>query len=301
MTNEDKLRIQDALQNIQDDLPTATTPSQISLGKRQKPPSSTEEDDHAPGEAKDPASVGSNEDVDLLDEDLLRDRASRETGYVGRNSEVQWLRSLQREIDRPGGEPSDLPHGPPGGSSSAIAQRTEALHERQRANRAIPSHPVNESTFYLDTDSIELDVEVDPYECPSVDVAEKLFDCYVSTVDKSFPIAPSNFDKQFRKYCEAVKEGHPYQLPPMWLAMLNLVWAIGAKYSHLINAEWRGHERDHLVYMTRAVRLLGLKENVSILSAPDLDIIQAVSSSLKDMIRYRLTVYRPAYCLCTTL
>jgi hypothetical protein len=60
---------------------------------------------------------------------------------------------------------------------------------------------------------------------------------------------------------------------------MNLIFAIGAKYSHLIGAPWRGDERDHLVYMTRGVHLLGLKNTVLIISGPDLHIVQAVRTS----------------------
>lgn len=57
---------------------------------------------------------------------------------------------------------------------------------------------------------------------------------------------------------------------------MNLLLAIGAKYSHLIGAEWRGDDCDHLIYMTRAVHLLGLKNTVMIISGPDLQLVQAV-------------------------
>lgn len=60
---------------------------------------------------------------------------------------------------------------------------------------------------------------------------------------------------------------------------MNLLFAIGAKYSHFIGAEWRGDERDHLIYMTRAVHLLGLKNTIMIISGPDLELVQAVSGS----------------------
>ena len=57
---------------------------------------------------------------------------------------------------------------------------------------------------------------------------------------------------------------------------MNLLLAIGAKYSHLISAEWRGDDRDHLIYMTRAAHLLGLKNTIMIISAPDIGLVQAV-------------------------
>jgi hypothetical protein len=61
---------------------------------------------------------------------------------------------------------------------------------------------------------------------------------------------------------------------------MNLLLAIGAKYSHLIAADWGGDDRDHLVYMTRAVHLLGLKNTVMIISGPDLSLVQAVSNHI---------------------
>lgn len=40
---------------------------------------------------------------------------------------------------------------------------------------------------------------------------------------------------------------------------MNLVFAIGAVYSHLIVADWRGDENDHLAYHSRAW-MLNLKD-----------------------------------------
>ena len=68
-------------------------------------------------------------------------------------------------------------------------------------------------------------------------------------------------------------------MPDKWRAHMNLLFAIGAKYSHLIGAEWRGDERDHLVYMTRAMHLLGLKDIVMAISEPDLELVQAVRNT----------------------
>lgn len=75
----------------------------------------------------------------------------------------------------------------------------------------------------------------------------------------------------------------------MWRTQMNLLLAIGAKYSHLVGAEWRGDDRDHLLYMTRAVNLLGLKNTVMIISGPDLQLVQAVSDiRCQALTRYRL-------------
>jgi hypothetical protein len=56
---------------------------------------------------------------------------------------------------------------------------------------------------------------------------------------------------------------------------MNLVFAIGARYSHLIGAERRADDRDHLVYMSRAVHLLELQSVNTLVAQPDQALIQA--------------------------
>jgi hypothetical protein len=226
------------------------------------------------GEANAPASVGSNEDMDLLDEDLLRSRESRETGFVGQNSEVQWLRSLQRQMGKTEEEPCGQPYGPPGTSHEAMTKRISAMHERRKANKSENIQHVADSSYYLDGDSLEVEMMVDPYELPPSETAEKLFNCYIETAHTWFPIIPEVFKDQFYRYMESVKRQQRYQVPEKWQAVLNLVFAVGAQFSHLTDAKWRGDKRDHVVYMTRAVRILGVKDTTMIISAPDLGLIQ---------------------------
>jgi len=229
----------------------------------------------AQGEANVPASVGSNEDMDLLDEDLLRSRESREIGFVGQNSEVQWLRSLQRQMGKTEEEPINQPYGPPGTSNEAMSLRISAMHERRKANKGGETiRHVADSSYYLDSDSLEVETMLDPYELPPPDIAEKLFSCYVETVHSWFPIIPENFRDQFSKYIDSIRRQQRYHVPEKWQAVLNLVFAIGAQYSYLTDAEWRGNDRNHLLYMTRAVRILGVKDTTMIISAPDLALIQ---------------------------
>jgi hypothetical protein len=80
------------------------------------------------GEAITSAEVGSNEDLDTMDEDLLRNEQSRATGYLGKNSAVQWFRKIHRDTDtaHPGGASSEGPYGPPGRSAHATAARAQA-------------------------------------------------------------------------------------------------------------------------------------------------------------------------------
>lgn len=257
-------------------------PSVRSLGKRARQSSDNSESPgkgppaRKNGEAHVTASVGSNEDLDFLDEDLMRTRESRETGFVGQNSEVQWLRSVQRQAESNETEKYGLPHGPPGTSDDAVNQRSDALHERRQENHTAVRH-VTDATFYLDSDNIELDIVVNPYELPDPDIAERLLDCYLSTVHSSFPILPQSFEDQVRRFIGSMKQNKAFQVPDRWRALLNLIFATGAKYSHLIGTDWQGDERDHLVYMTRASHLLGLNNTVMLISGPDLSLVQAVS------------------------
>lgn len=253
-----------------------------SLGKRNRISSPSGSPGQGPsskqsGEAHVTASVGSNEDLDFLDEDLMRTRESRETGYVGQNSEVQWLRSVQRQSQNNKAEPYGLPYGPPGTGKRAGDERSRALHQRREHGGSARIRHVTDASFYLDSENIELDVVVNPYELPDPDIAEQLLDCYMSTIHSTFSVVPRSFEDQVRRFISSLRQDRAFQVPDRWRALLNLVFAIGAKYSHLAKKEWRGDERDHLVYMNRASQLLGMNSTVMFISAPDLLLVQAVS------------------------
>jgi hypothetical protein len=126
----------------------------------------------------------------------MRTRESRETGYVGQNSVVQWLSSVQRQTEHIGAEPRGQPYGPPGSGQSAVNARSDALQVRQKSARDafLPSlvRHITDCTFYLDSEELDFDIITDPYMDPEPDVAKRLFDCYVQTVHPSFPlVSPS--------------------------------------------------------------------------------------------------------------
>ncbi|KAF1849131.1 uncharacterized protein K460DRAFT_280163 [Cucurbitaria berberidis CBS 394.84] len=278
---DDQKKIHDAIEEAEDDLLThIPLVTEHSLGKRPRDESSRNEEEtaesgHYGGEAYVTASVGSNEDLDNLNEDLLRTRESRETGYIGQNSEIQWLRSVQRQAESGNTDPVRQRFGPPGASQGAANQRSDALHERRQNATQGSMRYITDATFYLDSDDIEVDIAVDPYEVPDPETAEHLFNCYMRTVHSSFPLLPTNFEDQFRRYLDSLRLNRPFQIPEKWRAIMNLLFAIAAKYSHLTGAGWRGDTRDHLVYMTRAVHLLGLKNTIMMISGPDLSLVQA--------------------------
>lgn len=173
--SDDKIRIDEALA-VNDSLVSQDEGStQNSLGKHARRRSNSEEEGSASfGEANITASAGSNEDLEFLNENISRDRESRETGFFGHNSEVQWLSSVQRQTAHLGAEPQRQPHGPPGTGRDAVAQRADALHKRRDQAIKTKQNPANfitESTFYLDSDELRLDIVVDTDEMPPDDVA----------------------------------------------------------------------------------------------------------------------------------
>ena len=226
------------------------------------------------GETQVAAEVGSTGSLDRIDEDFNLNNDTRATGYLGKNSEVSWLRSLKNQTAdiQPGGDadeqyeyqnPGEQPSTPLG---ERTAMRAGAESEEPTSNG--DGVTLSDSTYHCDDVTVLLPGQVEIYELPPKQTAEALFQNYLDTVHPAFPIiGKTTFSAQFRTFFEKNKKPGNN-----WLAILNLIFAIGAKYSHLIQAEWRGDERDHLLYFTRA-RLLAMNSD-TILSHPDLQQVQ---------------------------
>ncbi|KAF2653038.1 hypothetical protein K491DRAFT_718355 [Lophiostoma macrostomum CBS 122681] len=264
----DRLRIDEVLASQVNDVGDH---SDISLGKRSREDASRES---TAEEVEVSGSVGSNEDASLLDEDLLRSHESRATGYIGQNSEVQWLKSLKTQLGDGEQQPSHR-HGPPGDSGAAQKKRVDA--ENERAKGPIDPLHVTEATFYLDEEDLNLDIGVNPKDLPAMPIAEKLISYYFQTVHTSFPVIAESFRSQLNNYLTSVSRGVSVQPPTKWLALMNMVFAIGARYADLTHQDWRAHDCDHKVYMSRAVRLLVVDEAVMFIGNPDMALIQATA------------------------
>lgn len=186
---------------------------------------------------------------DLIEDLHVNDRA-RATGFVGKNSEVQWLRAAAlAQLERTDDEPS-------------------AFQRRGSYAPGLGNEQISSYSFWTDSENVDVDFSVNPYDWPQLDIAERLLDCYTSKVHDSFPILPrKTFEDQFRKYFTALANGNAPRLRPNWQAILNLVFAIGARYSHLSKETWRADARDHLIYQARA-RGFGL-DDTTITDHPD--------------------------------
>jgi hypothetical protein len=89
-----------------DDSAHVSTMAVGSLGKR-----SREESLSDGGAVHISGPVSSDDSPQFLYEDLLRNNDSRATGFVGQNSEVQWLRDLKTQIGSRASEGWERPYG----------------------------------------------------------------------------------------------------------------------------------------------------------------------------------------------
>lgn len=172
--------------------------------------------------------VTETEPLDLLDENLERDERTQATGFVGKTSEVQWLRAVMAHLGRQ--ETAFTGYRPPGSVTENVSS----------------------FSFYLDSDSIALDF-VDPYALPTPEIALQLLTCYERTIHSTFPILSTKALDNFGQCLNIMRDsGQAPHLTLKWQGILNLVFALGARYSHLVQATWRAEIGDHLVYHARA-------------------------------------------------
>ncbi|CAF9903755.1 MAG: hypothetical protein ALECFALPRED_002962 [Alectoria fallacina] len=202
------------------------------------------------GEYKASARAGSTGSLDCIDEDYNRNPSARATGYHGKNSEVTWMQRLKRQTSR-NSEEEDEEDDDDDEDSLPDGQKKPTLHSDHFDSGYTP---ISESTYHCDDLTLTPPDHVDPFEVPSQATANMLFQSYLETVHTAFPIIGKNtFISQYQAF---QLSQDPSEINHNWLAILNLIFAIGAKYSHLIKAEWSGDEIDHLIYFTRA-RILG--------------------------------------------
>lgn len=181
---------------------------------------------------------------------------------MGKNSELTWMQRLKKETSF-NSDVNDkvVPTLQTDEEGNSMSPRSDVL--------ATDMTPVNESTYHCDDLTILIPERVDPNEVPPRQIADALFQMYLDSVHSSFPIIGKlNFVNQYQRFLDTPN----IVTGDSWKAILNLIFAIGAKYSHLVQAEWRGDERDHLIYFTRA-RMLGFNAD-SVLGHSDLQMVQ---------------------------
>lgn len=212
------------------------------------------------------AAAGSTGALDKTEEDFTRADA-KDTGFMGKNSELTWMQRLRQE---------NKYGSPPRESADPEVRRREkiALEQNTSPSSTQPAahedgFTIQDSSYFLDEESVSIYEAVDPYEMPTQEMANNLFEAYITRVHPSFPmIGKSVLSSQYHK----LMMGQVKRPPDKWLAILNLMFATGARYSHLVQAEWQADDRDHLIYFTRA-RMLSMNGD-TMFEHPDLQQIQ---------------------------
>ncbi|KAI9735695.1 MAG: hypothetical protein M1818_006303 [Claussenomyces sp. TS43310] len=178
------------------------------------------------------ADVGSTGSIDNINEDPNRDETARAIGFMGKNSAITWVQRARKESEQnlgSGGKPM------PTGSSN---------------------HYVESSYLARDSDFPTVDEElVNPFEIPTARVARALVNTYFEKVHPIFPVLiKNNFLRELEEFLQGTIE-EVTEEQQNWLCLLNVIFAIGSRCSHVLGTEWRGDVRDHLIYIARSRRL----------------------------------------------
>jgi hypothetical protein len=211
------------------------------------------------------------------DDDDAKNPEVVEAGFLGQISEAQWLQSLRKRVQAT----ETVVVSPVSPVSPQASASAYLIFHASPTSPAAPATPHTvPSSYYLDNEGISLADCGNPFELPPEHTATLLFLCYSRTVHASFPILPNKLEAQLQQYYTLVRSGNAIHCSEKWFALVNLVFAIGAKFSHLSQADWRADERDHIIYLSRAFNLLSMNDTVVVLSTPDLSTTQVNTTSL---------------------
>ena len=169
-------------------------------------------------------------------------------GFVGKNSEVLWLQSLDIEVERVNCLNKKLPrrHSSSTGNNNYIASKA----------------------YYTGEQSMVQPDQLNPYNLPPKHAAVTYYDAYFSSIDAYFPIIQNSlFTSQFDHYYEkpSLRPGSK------WLAVLNMIFAIVSWYLIFLGKEIPGGS-EHEIFFLRA-KILSANENI-VYGHPDLQQVQ---------------------------
>lgn len=142
--------------------------------------------------------------------------------------------------------------------------------DQDNSNTPVGDRPsISSLNYFQDDMKISVLDNSDLLTRPAQHLADKLVDDYFQYVHHAFPVIGKElFLGQYRSFYS-----DPNVRPrKRWLAILNLVFAIAAKHSLLVENQLPLDPNDHLVFFARAWRLsMG---NVALLDHPNLQQVQ---------------------------
>ncbi|KAF7714756.1 Fungal Zn(2)-Cys(6) binuclear cluster domain-containing protein [Penicillium ucsense] len=230
--------------------------------------------DAAAADSDSDTSQGSLEAIDMLEEDLNRNETTRAMGFFGKNSEVAWMQRLEDDIEQKHlGSVGMNNNKIDNNSNNNLIGQYEAVMSQSKSQSQSPpipelilptpgnyngEIPLAMMNYHLDDLEIpNIRTDSDPLSVPPREIADKYFDAYMQFVHPTFCVLrKSTFTAQYRQFF-----GQLTQPPRKWLAILNMVFAIGSRYCKLLepgsNVVWG----DGLFYLAKA-RQLGLRDGV---------------------------------------
>lgn len=217
------------------------------------------------------ADAGSTGSADCVEDDFACDDETFSAGFLGKCTEVSWMQRIAERMEAEQippevetsltAESRQLPEGPPSGQPTWREQTSSALTGHQEPK-------LSDFTYQADDFALPAPDQINELELPPRQIADLFVNAYFTTVHSSFPILRKK--DFFRAYEQCFI---PYAKPinRRWRAILNLVLAIGAKYTVLTGAD-NCDERDHWTFFARA-RSLSL-DNGALWHLGDLEQVQ---------------------------
>ena len=263
LNDENRHQVTTALENLDNEVPPISPWSaHRTTSKRPKSSLSSSDID------------GDSNSFNIIEDETLCPQNSGGPGYIGSNSVIRWLQSLQREIGQPQGEHLRQ-------SSEACTYNTDTedgqitAHD-ERHFRTADGGSITNYYFYLDEDNIDTELH-DCHIIPLEDTVIWLFGFYEKAIQTPFPILCKAFKGQLHTHYKNLRDGNNFTVCDKWKATLNLVCVIGARYAYLTSADLQRDSNDHLIYMRKAVSLLEMHHSMALISCPDLALIQVCS------------------------
>ncbi|KAJ5272268.1 hypothetical protein N7478_007393, partial [Penicillium angulare] len=203
------------------------------------------------------SSVGSLEGIDLVSEDLNRNEHTRAAGFFGKNSEVSWIQKLEDSVGRSSsGGMSDSSH-----LESSEGPAGDSAPSNDKIAREIP---IAMMSYHLDDLPIpDVNPQTDQFGIPPRERADQYFNAYMTFVNPFFSaVRQSTFTQQYLLFFNRLYDPNRKVDPPRkWLAVLNMIFAIGCRHCRLTDHANSDVYDDHLVFLMRA-RQLSLQDNI---------------------------------------
>ncbi|KAK7894621.1 hypothetical protein LTR67_006383 [Exophiala xenobiotica] len=183
------------------------------------------------------------------------DSGTGASGFIGKMSETSWIQCAFEILDYrqlPAGEVPELAMG-------EVDHLSTAKHF---------------SFFMDDLDLLAVDEDlVDPYEWPPAQTAALLSEAYFHAMQDAFPfVIREPFLQKVFSYPRGISV--PSWSHRRWLALANIVWAVGAKWLQITGLDHQETQETHLIYYARA-RALGLDHRI-MFDHPDVDRVQGI-------------------------